>query len=104
MLEGGCIFANRLRERIETTLPLTISGGVAAASDGDNSQSLLARADAALYGAKAAGRNRVFFNNGLRIQPYPPLYKENDEQDLLLPSQSGERGELAQNVQLSSHA
>ncbi|MEX2137820.1 MAG: diguanylate cyclase [Pirellulales bacterium] len=94
MLEGGCIFANRLRERIETTLPLTISGGVAAAADGDNSQSLLARADAALYGAKAAGRNRVFFHNGPRIQPYPPLLTENGE-DPWNSSASEDRGDLA---------
>jgi diguanylate cyclase (GGDEF)-like protein len=77
MLEGGCNFANRLRERIETTLPLTVSGGVASAADGDDAQSLLSRADAALYSAKAAGRNRVFFHNGPRIQPYPPLRIEN---------------------------
>ncbi len=77
LLEGGCTFANRLRERIETMLPLTISGGVAAAADGDDSQSLLTRAEAALYAAKAAGRNRVFSHNGPRIQPFQPLSNEN---------------------------
>ena len=43
---------------IEDNLGLTISGGVAMALDGDNAQSLLSRADAALYSGKAAGRNR----------------------------------------------
>ena len=46
MVEGACIFADRLRERVESSLPLTISGGAASALDGDNVQSLLARADA----------------------------------------------------------
>jgi diguanylate cyclase (GGDEF)-like protein len=73
MLDGACVFANRLRERTEASLPLTVSGGVAAATDGDTAETLLARADAALYGAKAAGRNRVFFHNGIRIQAYPPF-------------------------------
>ncbi len=45
-------------------MPLTVSGGVAEALDGDSHESLLARADAALYGAKAAGRNCVFRHTG----------------------------------------
>jgi diguanylate cyclase len=68
ILDGATIFAERLRQRIEEQLPLTVSGGVATASDGDNAQTLLARADAALYSAKAAGRNRLFRHNGLIIQ------------------------------------
>jgi two-component system cell cycle response regulator len=69
-LEGGCAFADRLRERIEgqafgtggrTRVRLTASVGVAAfPSPGvDTVESLFARADAALYRAKADGRNRV---------------------------------------------
>ncbi len=81
MLEGACIFANRLRERTELSLPLTMSAGVAAAIDGDNAETLLARADAALYGAKAAGRNRVFFHNGMRIQAYPDMTKGIEHKD-----------------------
>jgi diguanylate cyclase (GGDEF)-like protein len=73
LLDGACVFSNRLRERTEASLPLTVSGGVAAAADGDTAETLLARADAALYGAKAAGRNRVFFHNGIRIQAHPPI-------------------------------
>jgi diguanylate cyclase len=68
-LPGACIFSDRLRQNVEQKLPLTISGGVAAAVDGDNPQTLLARADAALYSAKAAGRNRTYFHTGLEIRP-----------------------------------
>ncbi len=68
-LDGATIFSERLRGRVEQQLPLTVSGGVAVAADGDNPQTLLARADAALYSAKAAGRNRLFQHNGLTILP-----------------------------------
>jgi diguanylate cyclase len=68
-LDGATTFSDRLRRRVEQQLPLTISGGVSVAADGDNPQTLLARADAALYSAKAAGRNRLFRHNGLTILP-----------------------------------
>jgi diguanylate cyclase len=68
-LDGASIFSERLRRRVEQQLPLTVSGGVSVAADGDNPQTLLARADAALYSAKAAGRNHVFRHNGLTILP-----------------------------------
>jgi len=70
LLSGACIFADRLRERIDEALPLTISGGVACATKDDTAQSILARADAALYGAKAAGRNRIFEHSGTDINSY----------------------------------
>ena len=63
-LPGGCIFAERFRAAIERKLRLTVSGGVAEALDGDSSESLLARADAALYAAKDAGRNQIFLHDG----------------------------------------
>jgi diguanylate cyclase len=68
-LENGCLFAERVRQKIETDLGITISGGVATALDGDNAQSLLSRADAALYSGKAAGRNRIFRHTGADIEP-----------------------------------
>ena len=67
-LDGATIFSERLRRQIEQQMPLTVSGGVATAGEGDNAQTLLARADAALYSAKAAGRNRLFRHDGLKIQ------------------------------------
>jgi diguanylate cyclase len=70
-LDGACMFSDRVRARIAERLPLTISGGVAMALDGDTRDSLLARADAALYAAKTAGRNRVFRHDGERTEPLP---------------------------------
>ena len=75
-LEGGLQVADRIRVAIEELgLPgsggvhpsrLTISGGVAVADAGAESwDAVVATADAALYAAKAAGRNRVFGPDGL---------------------------------------
>ena len=63
-LDGATRFSDRLRARIAKEMPLTVSGGVAEALEGDSHESLLARADAALYGAKSAGRNCVFRHTG----------------------------------------
>lgn len=68
-LIDACHFAERVRSTIESNLGVTISGGVASALDGDNAQSLLSRADAALYSSKAAGRNRIFRHTGTEIEP-----------------------------------
>lgn len=67
-LEGACVFSERLRARVAQELPITISGGVAAAATGDDPQSLMARADRGLYAAKSAGRNTVFYDDGQRIE------------------------------------
>ena len=67
-LAGASIFTERLRALVEEKLPVTISGGVTMALDGDTAQSMIARADAALYDAKAAGRNQVFRHTGAQIE------------------------------------
>lgn len=61
-LSGAFEVAERIRDRIESELPVTISGGVAVARANDTPQTLLGRADAALYEAKVAGRNTVRAN------------------------------------------
>jgi diguanylate cyclase (GGDEF)-like protein len=66
---GACLFSERLRAVVESRLAITISGGVAIADETDTSESLIARADLALYSAKIAGRNRVYFHNGEATEP-----------------------------------
>jgi predicted signal transduction protein with EAL and GGDEF domain len=63
---------------MEQQLPLTVSGGVTSAAEGDNPQTLLARADAALYSAKAAGRNRLYRHTGLVIQAASEVTSEEE--------------------------
>ena len=58
------VAAGRIRRSDSKEQPgsVTLSIGVAAGGSGDTLESLLARADAALYAAKRAGRNRVSVN------------------------------------------
>lgn len=57
-LGGACVFAERLRAVIESSLSVTISGGVATAIDSDNVATLLSRADAVLYMPKRPAATR----------------------------------------------
>jgi diguanylate cyclase len=66
-LEGACIFSERLRQKVEQEMQITVSGGVTEALDGDAPDSMMTRADTALYSAKAAGRNCVYRHTGERI-------------------------------------
>ncbi|MGQ9573815.1 MAG: GGDEF domain-containing protein [Thermoguttaceae bacterium] len=68
-LQGASVFAERLRRRLQEETAVTVSGGVAEAMDGDTPDLLMSRADAALYLAKAAGRNCVFRHTGQRMEP-----------------------------------
>jgi diguanylate cyclase len=52
-----------------TTLRITSSQGVSLAQPDDQPRSLTKRADAALYSAKHAGRNRTHFHDGRRAAP-----------------------------------
>ncbi|PQO28123.1 GGDEF domain-containing protein [Blastopirellula marina] len=70
-LEGAHMFAERVRVAAEEKLKVTVSGGVAQASASDEPQTLLARADAALYRAKANGRNCIYCHTGERVVPHP---------------------------------
>lgn len=59
--EQGRAWADRLREEIAASAPFTVSFGVAAGSGAElDLTRLIARADEALYRAKADGRNRVY--------------------------------------------
>ncbi|HVU87528.1 MAG TPA: GGDEF domain-containing protein [Pirellulales bacterium] len=69
-LEGASCFAEKIRLAVANSGLVTISGGVAEASHQDDPKMLLARSDAALYAAKAAGRNRIHCNTGISVEPY----------------------------------
>jgi len=70
-LKGALVFAQRVRQAVAEKLKVTVSGGVAQASASDEPQTLLARADAALYRAKSQGRNRIYCHNGEGVQEHP---------------------------------
>jgi diguanylate cyclase (GGDEF)-like protein len=76
-LAGARVFAERLRSLVEQKLAVTVSGGIAEAVAQDTSQTVLSRADSALYSAKAAGRNVVFQHCGSTIRAV-------DKQELLV--------------------
>jgi diguanylate cyclase len=68
-MEGASALAERVRLSVAQELPVTASGGVAAAMGGESREALVGRADAALYQAKAAGRNRIFCHTDADIRP-----------------------------------
>lgn len=68
-LDGAALFTERLRARVAERMAITVSGGVTAARESDDPESLIARADAALYSAKTAGRNQVFRHTGDDTEP-----------------------------------
>ncbi len=61
-LHGAAVFAERVRQMVATKLNLTVSGGVAMAIKGQNTEAILQQADHALYESKANGRNLVSIN------------------------------------------
>jgi diguanylate cyclase len=70
-LHEAAVFADRLRHAVDSAdnISVTVSGGVAEAMADDTARTLLSRADAALYSAKADGRNCVFKHTGSDIEP-----------------------------------
>jgi two-component system, cell cycle response regulator len=78
---GAFVVAERIRRRIEERFararaPVTISGGIAIFPDDAGAPAdLIVQADAGLYGAKAAGKNRILLPQGerrrFRRQPAP---------------------------------
>ncbi|MHC2067602.1 GGDEF domain-containing protein [Bremerella sp. T1] len=96
-LAGGMIFAERVRAAVEDRLKVTLSGGVAQASASDEPQTLIARADAALYRAKSNGRNSIYCHTGTGVQANPlpeqtqAVISHEDEENLLEEVRSLER-------------
>jgi diguanylate cyclase (GGDEF)-like protein len=75
-LAGASVFGSRLKRRAAEELRATLCCGIAEFHSGDDSRSLLARADSALYSAKAAGTNRMFVHTGTHIRPYVVAHEE----------------------------
>lgn len=69
-LRGASVFIERMRQKIEKMLTVTVSAGATAAiGDGETSDAILLRADAAMYAAKQAGRNCTFIHDGTKVTP-----------------------------------
>ena len=81
---GANVFGDRLRKRVAADLSSSICCGLTQAQEGDDAHSLFARADSALYSAKAAGQNRMFVHTGGHIRehiagpPAPPSSQRTD--------------------------
>jgi diguanylate cyclase (GGDEF)-like protein len=69
-LAGARVFGDRLRRRVTDDLAASVCCGLTEVQSGDDSRTLLARADSALYSAKAAGPNRVFVHTGAHIREH----------------------------------
>jgi diguanylate cyclase len=67
-LVGARVFANRVRRRVSEELAASVCCGLTEVNDRDDARALLARADSALYSAKAAGSNRLFVHAGGHIR------------------------------------
>jgi diguanylate cyclase len=76
--------ANRYFSYDGVALSVTLSVGVSLFFDHETASDLLGRTDRALYAAKAAGRNRAFFNDGKRCVPIDiAMPKMDDSQEIL---------------------
>jgi predicted signal transduction protein with EAL and GGDEF domain len=72
-LAGANVFGDRLRKRVEQELATSVCCGITQAHGGDDARSIFARADSALYSAKAAGTNRLFVHSGSHIREHNPV-------------------------------
>lgn len=67
-LAGARVFAHRVHKRVAEELSASVCCGLTEVQTSDDSRALLARADSALYSAKAAGQNRLFVHTGSHIR------------------------------------
>jgi diguanylate cyclase (GGDEF)-like protein len=67
-LLAATIFAERIRQAIPEMIHVTVSVGVTTVLAGDDAKTILARTDAALYAAKAAGRNLCYQHDGSGVE------------------------------------
>ena len=67
-LEGAAVLDRRIRRSVEAETDVTISCGMSQVLHSDDEHTLVARADKALYAAKADGRNCIFQHTGEDVQ------------------------------------
>jgi diguanylate cyclase len=75
-MEQASLVAEKVREAVERTtanhneqrITITISGGLATIQPNERMETLVQRADEALYAAKAAGRNCAFAHDGVNCR------------------------------------
>lgn len=68
-LAGAIAYAERACEVVEAKLQLTLNVGMTTVLDGDTRESLLHRADEALFLAQAAGPGELFQHTGIEVRP-----------------------------------
>ncbi|MCI0358093.1 MAG: GGDEF domain-containing protein [Planctomycetaceae bacterium] len=71
-LLAASIFCERIRKAIPEMIHVTASVGVTTVLKGDDAAAILARAQAALTGAKAGGRNVVYEHDGQKVRQCSP--------------------------------
>lgn len=76
LVERSIIFLDEDDRRVENSLRVTVSVGLAQIFPGETIDALLARADRALYHAKAAGRNRAVLDPARPAENNPPPENE----------------------------
>jgi diguanylate cyclase len=97
-LAGARVFSDRLRRRSNEDLETSVCCGLAEAQTTDDAHTLLARADSALYSAKAAGPNRAFVHNGAHIREHQATAPLQCEAGITVPAETPANVELAASV------
>ena len=65
---GSCSLGRRLRESLTEQGAMSVSIGIAQSRAGDTTKSLLARADSALYSARAEGEGLIYVHTGQLVR------------------------------------
>jgi GGDEF domain-containing protein len=69
-LAGATIFSQRLLDTADKELGLLLFGGIVEVKAGDTPESLLSRADSALYSARSDGQSCLYQHTGKAIRPH----------------------------------
>jgi diguanylate cyclase (GGDEF)-like protein len=94
-LAGARVFANRVRKRATDELSATVCCGLTEVQSSDDARTLLARADSALYSAKAAGANRLFVHTGSHIREDQSVPGSAGDEAAAAPTSAGRGNDLS---------